>query len=164
MKNLLLITTFFLSALFLAACSSASAQTSVQTAPPPAEAAQNQLPGVAELQLPERTDEQGAVTVKVQPLPWTGESERLDFEIVLDTHSVDLTFDLAAMSVLSADSGVTATAVQWDAPSGGHHVKGKLSFPARVDDKFLLDETTKLTLTIKNVDAPERVFTWELMR
>ncbi len=47
-------------------------------------------------------------------------------------------------------------------PTGGHHVSGTLSFPASVEGKPVLDGATKLTLTIKSVDAPERVFIWDL--
>lgn len=50
----------------------------------------------------------------------------------------------------------------WDAPRGGHHVEGKLIFPATQNGNSILDGATKLTLTITNVDAPTRIFEWEL--
>jgi hypothetical protein len=50
----------------------------------------------------------------------------------------------------------------WDAPLGGHHVEGKLIFPATKDGKPILEGATKLTLTIINVDAPTRIFEWDL--
>jgi hypothetical protein len=50
----------------------------------------------------------------------------------------------------------------WDAPRGGHHVEGKLIFPATKDGKPILEGATKLTLTIINVDAPTRIFEWDL--
>ena len=70
--------------------------------------------------------------------------------------------DLAALATLATDRGKTVQASQWDAPSGGHHVSGKLIFPATVDGQPLLEGAQKLTLTIKNLDAPERVFSWDL--
>jgi hypothetical protein len=48
------------------------------------------------------------------------------------------------------------------APGGGHHVAGKLLFPTTVDGTPLLKGATKVTLLLRNIDAPERVFTWEL--
>ncbi len=46
--------------------------------------------------------------------------------------------------------------------SGGHHVSGVLSFPTVADGVTLLEGASHLTLTIHNVDAPERSFTWSL--
>jgi hypothetical protein len=45
---------------------------------------------------------------------------------------------------------------------GGHHVGGTLSFPASVDGVSLLDGARVLTMTIRDVDIPERIFTWQL--
>lgn len=108
------------------------------------------------------TDQQGAVTVKVTPLNLDSASNTLDFDVVLDTHSVDLSMDLAALATLTTDAGVSVQATLWDAPRGGHHVEGKLIFPAAKDGKSILDGASKLTLTILNLDAPSRVFDWSL--
>jgi hypothetical protein len=70
--------------------------------------------------------------------------------------------DLATLATLATDTGITVQATTWDAPRGGHHVEGKLIFPATKDDKPILEGATKLTLTIVDVDAPSRVFEWEL--
>lgn len=105
-------------------------------------------------------DEQGAVTVKATPLNLENPSETLDFEIVLNTHSVDLSMDLAMLASLTTDTGITIQAVNWEAPLGGHHVSGTLSFPAEADGNAVLDGATTFTVSIVNVDAPERVFTW----
>ena len=150
--------------LILAACSPVKPPASTPPSQPPKENPPVQSTGVGELQLSERTDQQGAVTVVVKPELWTSSSETLTFVIALDTHSVDLSFDLAALATLSTDTGLTLQSTGWDAPAGGHHVSGKLSFPARVDGKFVLDGINNLLLTIKNLDASERVFTWELYR
>ena len=106
-------------------------------------------------------DEQGAVTVEVGPLNLENPSETLDFEIVLNTHSVDLSMDLAALATLTTDNGKVIQATNWDAPLGGHHVSGTLSFPAQVDGNAVLDGATTITVSIADVDAPERIFTWE---
>jgi hypothetical protein len=109
-----------------------------------------------------RNDEQGQISVAVTPVNLTDPGETVEFEVGLNTHSVDLSMDLAALATLTTDTGATVQASQWDAPGGGHHVSGKLIFPAAVDGAPLLEGAATLTLTIKNLDVPERVFTWEL--
>ena len=109
-----------------------------------------------------RTDEQGAVVVQVTPSNLPDPGEALEFEVELNTHSVDLGMDLAALATLTTGNGKTIQAIKWDAPKGGHHVSGKLIFPASVDGQPVLDGAQKLTLTIKDLDAPERIFSWDL--
>lgn len=109
-----------------------------------------------------RIDEQGAVVFEVTPLNLGTPSDTLDFEVAMNTHSVDLSMDLAALSTLSTDNGFTIQASKWDAVPGGHHVEGKLIFPSAQDGMSILDGASKLTLTIVDVDAPARVFEWEL--
>jgi manganese oxidase len=108
--------------------------------------------------------EAGAVTVKVTPLNlYESDADTLEFTVVLDTHSVDLDVDLAGMALLrTADREVAAST--WDAPADGHHVEGRLSFPA-VDEagERLLDGAQEVTLVIQALaGVDERVFTWEL--
>jgi len=109
-----------------------------------------------------RTDEQGAIIFEVTPLNLNNPTDTLEFDIVLTTHSIDLSMDLAATATLTTDMGLTVQATLWDAPRGGHHVEGKLIFPASVDGNSILEGATKLTITILNVDAPSRIFEWEL--
>lgn len=109
-----------------------------------------------------RTDQQGSVTVEVKPLNLDNPSAQLEFEVVMDTHSVDLSMDLASLATLTTDTGIAVQATVWDAPRGGHHVEGKLTFPAAKDGKSILAGTSKLTLTIVDVDAPSRIFDWLL--
>jgi len=105
-------------------------------------------------------DEQGAVTVEVTPTNLEDASETLDFRIALNTHSVDLSMNLAALATLTTDTGKVVQAITWDAPLGGHHVSGTLSFPAFVDGVPVLEGASQFTLKIVDVDAPERVFVW----
>jgi hypothetical protein len=80
----------------------------------------------------------------------------------MNTHSVNLSMNLAKLATLSTDTGLTAEATTWEGPGdGGHHISGKLSFPTIVNGKPLLEKATKLTLTLRDVDAPERTFQWE---
>lgn len=109
-----------------------------------------------------RIDQQGAVIVEVTPLNLSGSSDQLEFDVALNTHSVDLSMDLAPLATLTTDTGVAEAAASWDGPRGGHHVAGKLVFPANKDGKSILDGAGKLTLTIANVDAASRLFVWDL--
>lgn len=119
--------------------------------------------GQAARQLSKTADNQEQVTVTVRPLNLAGSEETLKFEVSMDTHAVDLNMDLAASASLIADNGDTVQAILWDAPRGGRHVTGTLVFPASLNGKPLLQGVKKLTLTIKNVAATERVFTWILV-
>lgn len=115
-----------------------------------------------ELAYATRMDDQGAIIFEVTPLNLDQPGESLEFNIVLTTHSIDLSMDLAATATFTTDTGVSINSTLWDAPRGGHHVEGKLIFPATEDGKSILEGATKLTLTIINVDAPARIFEWEL--
>ncbi len=146
----------------LAACSPALSGGGGGAAQGVPSAAQANPPAAAPAQDLARTDEQGAVTVEVTPLDLNNAVQTLDFEIAMNTHSVNLGMDLTADATLTTDTGRTARATTWDVPKGGHHVSGRLSFPASVDGTPLLKGTKKLTLTLQNVGAPERSFTWDL--
>lgn len=169
----------------LSACS--SAQASSQAAPPTAEvvlgeasqqalpvaeeAVENQASPPAKVEVPRgplpedllRSDSQGAVVVEVMPDDLSsGEEATLSFEIAMNTHSVDLSMDLAGLSTLQADNGVTVEALEWSGGSG-HHVRGILRFPANASDgRPIMEGASRLVLTIRNIDAQERTFEWFL--
>ncbi|HLO14126.1 MAG TPA: hypothetical protein VK206_04795 [Anaerolineales bacterium] len=109
-----------------------------------------------------RTDEQGMVVFQVTPLNLGTSADTLEFSVAMNTHSVDLSMDLASLSTLATDTGLTLQATKWDAIPGGHHISGKLLFPSMKDGKSILEGANKLTLTIVKVDADSRVFEWEL--
>jgi WD40 repeat protein len=99
----------------------------------------------------------------VEPLNLDTPGDVLTFEVSMNTHSVNLSMDLSTLAIMNTDNGNSVQAVSWDGGTeGGHHVSGNLSFPATNNGKPILDGAKELTLTIKDVDAPERVFTWEL--
>jgi hypothetical protein len=110
-----------------------------------------------------RIDEQGMVVVQVTPTNLGTPAETLEFDVAMNTHSVNLSMDLATLATLTTDTGLSVPASKWDAPpGGGHHVSGTLSFPSTEDGKSMLEGATKLRLTILNVDAPSRIFEWDL--
>lgn len=109
-----------------------------------------------------RSDAQGAVMVVVNPVNLDHPGQTVDFEVSLNTHSVDLSMNLASLATLTTNTGLTAQATTWTGPGGGHHVSGTLSFPATVNGVPLLQNAAELTLTVRNVDVPERTFKWQL--
>ena len=156
----LLIPTLMILTLIITACASATStppQTDLRPDPVSTEFASPEFDSAT------RMDDQGAIIFEVTPLNLDQTTtESLEFNIILTTHSIDLSMDLAATATLTTDTGVNVNSTLWDAPRGGHHVEGKLIFPATQDGKSILDGATKLTLTIVNVDAPTRIFEWEL--
>jgi hypothetical protein len=109
-----------------------------------------------------QVDEQGAIVVEATPLNLNMQNSTMEFEIVLDTHSVDLSMDLAQLATLTTDAGITVNATKWDAPRGGHHVTGKLLFPSTIDGKSILDGANSVTLQIRDVDSSLREFVWRM--
>lgn len=146
----ILIPAFLILSLILTACSSTSP------------AAQDDAPSTPSSNSAMRIDEQGAIIFEIAPLNLALPTDTLEFTVVMTTHSIDLSMDLATLATLTTDTGVSVESTLWDAPRGGHHVEGKLIFPASKDGKSILEGATKITLTIVNVDAPTRVFEWDL--
>lgn len=162
----LLIPALLILALILGACSATKTLRQAQDDAPP-QSDPNPAPTSTNESTPNldsatRTDDQGAIIFEVTPPDLTVSTDTLAFDIVLTTHSIDLSMDLAATATLLTDTGVSVNSTLWDAPRGGHHVEGELIFPAMVDGEPILEGATKLTLTIVDVDAPSRVFEWEL--
>ena len=155
MKRFLVLPVLLIS-LILSACSGSSAPT-VVTQPDTAE-----QPGSQQSSVLEQKDTQGAVVVTVTPVNLDNPGETLDFKVSMKTHSVELDMDLSSLSTLSTDTGVTLPGSAWNGPKGGHHVEGTLSFPAQKDGRSLLEGAKVITLKIQNVDAPERVFSWDV--
>ncbi len=147
---------FLVLVLILAACAPSQASTnSSQAVPQPASNS-----GSANLT---RSDAQGAVTVDVTPTNLSNPSDKLEFDVAMNTHSVNLSMNLATLATLTTDTGITVQADSWNGPAGGgHHVDGQLTFPAIKDSKSILEGASKITLTIINLDAPSRVFVWQL--
>lgn len=109
-----------------------------------------------------QTDTQGAISVKITPENLDQAGDTLIFDVSLDTHSIDLSMDLATLTTLITDSGITIQALNWDAPRGGHHVTGKLSFSTLVDGINVITGAKSFTITIGNLDVPSRQFNWSL--
>jgi hypothetical protein len=110
-----------------------------------------------------QTNEGGQVTIKVT---WQGRSAGPVFTIEMDTHAIDLdSYDLRQLAVLRTDQGQEIQPSGWNAPAGGHHRTGTLTFPATTASgtPVIGPKTRTLELIIRNVSGvPERSFRWTL--
>jgi len=99
----------------------------------------------------------GGVTAKVTYLnPGTTDEPR--FQVVLDTHAVDLdAYDLKSIIVLRDDAGKTYVSTGVENKSGGHHREATLGFSK------LSSDVKRVELVIKDVaGVKERVFRWNV--
>jgi hypothetical protein len=80
------------------------------------------------------------------------------FEIRLNTHSVNLSYDLVQVCSLQDGQGKVYQAKAWKGSSpGGHHRSGVLEFPE------LKGKPQTVKLIIRGIaDVPARVFEWKL--
>lgn len=107
-----------------------------------------------------QTSDGGGVTIKAT---WLAEQQAPTFTIVLDTHSAALDgYDLRQLAVLRVNGSIVSP-LSWDAPAGGHHRSGTLTFPASAPDgrPLITDQTRQVELILRDIgDVPERVLTW----
>ena len=110
-----------------------------------------------------QTNERGQITIKVS---WQGRNAGPVFAVAMDTHVVDLDgYDLRQLAVLRNDQGQDIQPSAWNAPAGGHHRSGTLSFPTTLADgsPVIGPNTRSIELVIRNVGGvPERSFRWTL--
>ena len=119
--------------------------------------------GAAKPSAATQKSEGGEVTVEVA---WKGRSAGPVFDVAMDTHSVDLDgYDLRELAVLRNDRGKEVRPNSWNAPKGGHHREGTLSFPEKAPDgsPVIGPETREIELILRDVaGVPERKFEWRL--
>jgi hypothetical protein len=108
-----------------------------------------------------QTNEGGQVTIAVA---WDRGQSAPVFNVAMNTHSVDLdAVDLSQVAVLRTDHGAEVRPTGWDAPKGGHHRSGTLTFPTTTPSGAVVlgDGTGSFELLIRNVaGVPEREFRW----
>jgi len=106
--------------------------------------------GVGETQ----TASGGGVRVKVTYLAQTEHESQ--FSVVLDTHSVNLdAYDLKALSVLRADTGIVLQPTAIENKGSGHHREAILTFPRPSTRRKWLE------LVIRDLAGEkERTFRW----
>ncbi len=109
---------------------------------------------------PSQVSDAGRVVIEVTPLDLGGGEDTLHFQVAMNTHSVELDYDLTQLALLRTDRGVEVRPTLWDGGRGGHHVYGVLFFPA-VD----LSKARWVEIIIHDVaGVPERRFRWELQK
>lgn len=102
---------------------------------------------------------QRVVTVKVTLLPEKSSNDKVVFEIVMDTHSVDLLqYEIDNVAEVSIDKKASAVGTVWEPSSNdSHHVIGYLTWSGERNEDY-----KQISLTLKNIDnIPERVFSWQ---
>lgn len=105
--------------------------------------------------LESQTSDAGEVVVVATPKTLRPNQPAL-FDLKIDTHSVELSYDLSAISTITLNSGQILTAQSWDGGSGGHHLQGNLLFPN------LIGSPKTVTLTLKGIAGQDRIFTWTI--
>src|SRR5262249_46204861 len=79
-----------------------------------------------------QTNEGGYVTIAAT---WQGRSAGPIFSVAMNTHAIDLDgYDLTHLAVLRIDGGREVQPTSWEAPKGGHHRTGTLTFPTTAAD------------------------------
>ena len=86
----------------------------------------------------------------------------MEFDVALNTHLIDLSMDLASLSTLTTDTGLSVAAEVMAGAAGGHHTSGILVFALTKEELSVLGPARSLTLTVIDLDAPTRVFEWDL--
>lgn len=105
----------------------------------------------------EKIDERSSVFIKVKPVQMGGNTALWKFLITLDTHSVELNYDLLQAVILTDDKGSSIQPIAWEGASpGGHHREGNLIFE-RIEPS-----PRWIELKMQNVGGiSERSFKWE---
>lgn len=94
------------------------------------------------------------IEISVTPKELSGEF--WTFEVFLNTHSVELDFDIAEASMLVDENGESHKALGWEGdPAQGHHRRGILKFSPISPDPSNLE-------LIININGKERSFKWSL--
>lgn len=99
-----------------------------------------------------KVNDEGMVTVTVTPI----DLQNLSFEVVLSTHTVDISEDLLESVVLIDDNGEMYEPSIWEGdPPGGHHREGILQFDT------ITPQPKEVVLLFRGVGGiDERRFVW----
>jgi len=97
----------------------------------------------------------GAVEVQVTPVRLEANAQPL-LKIEMNTHSVELDYDLIKIVQLTDDLGNSYKPLVWNGGSGGHHLTGEISF-----EQLKADPQT-LTLAISGIDESTATFIWKI--
>ena len=104
-----------------------------------------------------KIDEQASVTVTVTPSDLSLKSNEWKFDVVMNTHSVELDQDIVEATILVDNPGEEYKPLRWEgAGPGGHHREGTLVFAP------IKPYPQHLNLFIKDISGVKRSFAWIL--
>jgi hypothetical protein len=105
------------------------------------------------------SNRKNSVSVDVVPVQLAF-GQQVKFDVRMSTHSVELSQDMVAVSLLKDSNGQEYRPENWKgSPPGGHHRSGTLVFPA------IKGSPNSVTLIVKEIaKVPERTFTWKVKR
>ncbi len=103
-----------------------------------------------------KVDDQASVTVTVTPTLLSAELEEWKFNIVMDTHSVELDQDMTKVAILIDKQGKEYKALNWEGPTGGHHREGILTFGR------ITPTPNSVELKITGIADTVRTFNWSI--
>jgi len=109
-----------------------------------------------ELKWETKTDEQANITVTVTPIDILSQSKEWKFDVVMNTHSVELDQDMTKIAVLVDDQDKEYKPFNWEGPVGGHHREGVLIF------NQIVPIPKSVELKISGIGDVVRSFTWQL--
>lgn len=114
------------------------------------------IPPAAMASLGAQTSSVADVTVTARPYPNSMATDEWRIAVTLDTHSVELEMDLAALARLRFSDGAVVRPVRYEGdPPGGHHRSGVLVFPAAAASPG------RFELTLRSIgNSEERIFVW----
>ncbi len=106
-----------------------------------------------------KSSSENKVRVVVSPVQLAS-GRTAKFEVRITTHSVELSQNMVAVSMLKDDNGHKYRPLGWNGyPPGGHHRSGVLEFPA------IEGHPNTATLFIRDIaGVPQRIFEWKLER
>ena len=105
--------------------------------------------------LQEVVKQAGAVEIKVKPSQLEV-GKNILFTVTLDTHSAELSYDLAELASLEDNLGNNYRPEAWSGGKGGHHLSGELSFAK------LKSNAQSIKLNFEGIENEEVFFEWEL--
>jgi hypothetical protein len=97
----------------------------------------------------------GAVEVEITPVSLDPTSNMV-FDVALNTHSVDLSYDYTVIISAEDDRGDIYKAINWSGGEGGHHLIGQIELEP------LSQKASKITLTIDGIDNVKEKFEWDV--
>ncbi len=103
-----------------------------------------------------KSDDLGVVSATVTPLELSPNAGEWKFDVVLNTHSVELDWDMVKVSTLVDDRGNTYSPQKWEGALSGHHREGVLIF------KPIVPAPKSVELTIAGGGLPAKSFAWSI--